>query len=161
MQVLIGYESNMLLILGYTFTSKFNTSRFSYSYLVWVLHTKAHITQGNKNMNQKNHMLQKTSWAKGCYTWHLIPPSSLLLTSLISLHSHPLCLCNHAELLLASRADQHNHTSLQNILQYFNFFFFWTKYNLILSHFRITHICWILVCFFFIIHLAVKSIIFV
>lgn len=51
--VLIVYESNTLLILGYTFTSKFNTSRFSYSYLVRVLHTKAHITQGNKNMYQK------------------------------------------------------------------------------------------------------------
>lgn len=49
----IVYESNVLLILGYTFTSKFNTSRFSYSYLVRVLHTKAHITQGNKNMYQK------------------------------------------------------------------------------------------------------------
>lgn len=122
----------MLLILGYTFTSKFNTSRFSYSYLVRVLHTKAHITQGNKNITvpeKKSHAaenkLSQSYDGIGCHTRHLIPPSFLPLTSLIALYSHPLCLCNHAELLLASRADQHNHTSLQNILQYmyFNFFF--------------------------------------
>lgn len=115
--VLIVYESNVLLILSYTFTSKFNTSRFSYSYLVRVLHTKAHITQGNKNMYQKKshaavNKLSQSYDGIGCYTWLLNPSSFLPLTFLISLDSHPLCLCNHAELPLASRADQHNRTSL-------------------------------------------------